>query len=466
MTLKSGYFRFRLLFALAFFLAAQAPHAVAEVWDQLFAEQLESAEGGDPDAQYEVAIMYLSGRGVAQDFDAALHWLELAAGNGSDSAAAKLKRIQSQKKKFTATLAKAEAGQAASQYNLGMMYLKGRGVKQDAASGRQWLEKAAAQSHEKAVTRLAILFLKGEGGAPDYDRARQLLSSVSERSALAQYYLGELYAAGKGVPRDYETAMSWYRKAAENGFSMAGGKIINVEEEIRMQARRKANAEKAAAERQRKRAAAKQNDQRVAAAKAARAEVARKASAAKDREVQKKKVAVVRPAPAAKPAVVLSGLEKLGNARWTAHDKPMEYLPSAVTQCELDNGVLVCFSEELKRESGNQTVLYKVKSEVRQDKGGFAIAYRNLVLGVEDMDIADGDEDASGYDDEVDQGFSIQTGWTRAHQVICQPEGDGAMNCIKDKTHRVRVVEDVQVASTPASSAKPGQQNNAGAKQP
>jgi len=444
MTLKSGFFHFRLLFTLAFCLSVQAPYAAAEVWDQLFREQLESAEGGDPDAQYEVAIMYLSGRGVARDFDAALRWLERAAGNGNDSAAAKLKRIQAQKKKFVAARGKAESGRAAAQYELGMMYLKGRGVKLDAATGRQWLEKAAAQSHEKAITRLAILFIKGQGGAPDYDRAHQLLSSVSERSALAQYYLGELYAAGKGVPRDYETAMSWYRKAAENGFSMAGGKIINVEEEIRMQARRKANAEKAAAERQRKRVLAEQNDQRVAAAKAARAEVARKAGVAKNREAQKKNAAVVHPAPAA----ALSALEKLGNIRWAAHNKPIEYLPSAVTQCELDNDVLVCFSEELKRESGNQTVLYKVKAEVREGKEGFAIAYRNLVLGVEDMDIPDGEDDGAGYDDEVDQGFSIQTGWTRAHQVVCQTDGGKAMNCTKDRTHRVRVVEDVRVAAS------------------
>ncbi len=433
MSVQSEGFCYRSLFAVIFLMASHMVYAGAQVWDQLFEEQLANAEANDPDAQYEVAMMYLSGRGVKKDFDAALGWLGKAAANGNQRAASKLKRLQTQKKKFTSSLRKAESGQAASQYDVGMMYLKGRGVNQDAAQGRQWLEKAAAQSHKKAITRLAILLFKGEGGAPDYTRARQLLGSASESSALAQYYLGEIYASGKGVPRDPRIAMQWYRKAADNGFNMAGGKVINMEEEIRMESRRKANAARLAAARQ----------QRVAEEKQAKAEAARKASAAKARVAAKKKVTV---ATNTKKAKVLSPLEKLALKRWLLHDKPIEYLPSAVTQCELDSGVLFCFSDELKRESGNHTVLYKVKSEVRKTKGGFTITYRNLVLGVENMDVPDEEEDVQGYDDEVDQGFSIQTGWTKAHQVVCKPSGRKALDCIKDKIHTAHLVEDVRLA--------------------
>jgi len=458
MILKSQGLHLNLLIVIVFSSIFYAQHSTAQVWDQLFDEQLESAQSGDADAQYEVAIMYLKGRGVKQDFDETLRWLKKAAENGNEQASSKLRRIQGQKKKFTAALKRAESGDSKAQYDIGMMYLKGRGVEQDAPRARQWLEKAAAQSHEKAVTRLAILLLKGEGGASDYNRAHELLDSISDSSALAQYYLGELYASGKGVSTDYETAVEWYRKAAENGFSMAGGKVINMEEEIRMQARRKANAEKAAAA-QRQQAKREQARQREAARlEAARAEAARNASAAKAKAMaaQKKQLAKAKPEPKPEPkpvakpepvkvAVRLSPLEKLAVTRWSAHNKPMEYLPSAITDCEVENDVLICFSQELKRESGNHTVLYKVKSEVRKKKGGLS---SNLVLGVEDMEVLDDAEDALGYDDEVDQGFAIKTGWTRAHQVDCRHDGDGAMNCTKDKTHRVHVVEDVQVAVT------------------
>jgi len=37
----------------------------------------------------------------------------------------------------------------------------------------------------------------------------------------AQYYLGLMYALGKGLPRDYEKAAIWYRKAAEQGYADA-----------------------------------------------------------------------------------------------------------------------------------------------------------------------------------------------------------------------------------------------------
>ena len=454
---KSQGLYFNLLIVLVFSSFFYAQHSTAQVWDQLFEEQLESAQGGDADAQYEVAIMYLKGRGVEQDFDETLRWLEKAAGNGNEQASSKLRRIQAQKKKFAAALKRAESGDSKAQYNTGMMYLKGRGVKLDAAKGTQWLEKAAAQSHEKAITRLAILLLKGEGGASDYNRAHQLLDSISGSSALAQYYLGELYSSGRGVPRDFEVAVGWYRKAAENGFSMAGGKVINMEEEIRMQARRKVNAEKAAAAvaRQQRAKLEQERQQR----KTALAEAARNASAAKAKAeaAQKKMVAKAKPKPKPAPKPVakpepakvvtrLSPLEKLAVTRWSARNKPMEYLPSAITDCGVENNVLICFSEELKRESGNHTVLYKVKSEVHKKKDGLLIAYRNLVLGVEDMEVMDDAEDALGYDEEVDQGFAIQTGWTRAHQVECRQDGDRAMNCTKDKIHRIHVVEDVQVA--------------------
>lgn len=81
-------------------------------------------------------------------------------------------------------------------------------------------------------------------------------------------------------------------------------------------------------------------------------------------------------------------------------------------------------------------------------KGSFSIAYRNLVLGVENMEVPDDEEDVQGYDDEVDKSFSIQTGWTKAHQVVCKPAGGKALDCVKDKTHHARLVEDVRIAGS------------------
>ena len=77
---------------------------------------------------------------------------------------------------------KAEQGDAEAQYNLGMLYYEGHGVRQDYATARHWWEQAAAQG-----------------------------------TALAQYRLGVLYQKGRGVPQDDATAREWFEKAAAQG---------------------------------------------------------------------------------------------------------------------------------------------------------------------------------------------------------------------------------------------------------
>jgi uncharacterized protein len=39
--------------------------------------------------------------------------------------------------------------------------------------------------------------------------------AASQGNHGAQVRLGEMYADGLGVPQNYQTAVSWYRKAAE-----------------------------------------------------------------------------------------------------------------------------------------------------------------------------------------------------------------------------------------------------------
>ena len=76
----------------------------------------------------------------------------------------------------------ADRGDAAAQYNLGIMYENGRGVRKDDAEAVRWYRKAADQGHLEA-----------------------------------QNNLGAMYEDGHGVPQDYVEAVRWYRKAAING---------------------------------------------------------------------------------------------------------------------------------------------------------------------------------------------------------------------------------------------------------
>lgn len=51
--------------------------------------------------------------------------------------------------------------------------------------------------------------------------AQQLLPRAEQGDAHAQFRLGELYVSGRGVPKDYQKAMQWYRRAAAQGHARA-----------------------------------------------------------------------------------------------------------------------------------------------------------------------------------------------------------------------------------------------------
>ncbi|HHV6447566.1 TPA: tetratricopeptide repeat protein, partial [Haemophilus influenzae] len=50
------------------------------------------------------------------------------------------------------------------QFNLGVMYAKGQGVKQDDFEAVKWFRKAAEQGHAKAQAILGFSYLLGERG--------------------------------------------------------------------------------------------------------------------------------------------------------------------------------------------------------------------------------------------------------------------------------------------------------------
>jgi TPR repeat protein len=416
-----------ILAAVVLLFLYQAPAFSAQMWEELLQEQIEQANAGDADAQYGVGIKYLNGQGVHQNRKEATRWLEKAAASGHEGAKDKLQRMQDQEEQFEKLLSQAEAGDLEAQYQTGIMYLKGKGVEMNGRKARLWVGKAADKGDQKAITRLGKMYYKGEGGEEDYKSALKLFNSVSNDSVLAQYYLGDMYAEGNGVSRNYAAAITWYKKAADGGFGRASGKIINMEEELRMEKRRKKNA-------------AQKEESNKAEAQLAmntrKAKIEQQANAAQlaaDRKAaaqRKEKVAAKT-----KKAPKLTPLEKLASRQWTRKKKAVEYLPSKATECEMENGKLVCFSGLMTRISGSNTVHYRVKSEVTAARGVFYATYRSLVVDV--VSIESDDAELLAYNDEKEQGFHIKTGWTQDHKVECKLNAGGGLDCIKDKTHKI-----------------------------
>ena len=63
----------------------------------------------------------------------------------------------------------AKQGNPSAQYNLGVLYNHGRGVKKDYTLARKWYERAAAQKDANALYSLGVLYHLGQGVSQDYE---------------------------------------------------------------------------------------------------------------------------------------------------------------------------------------------------------------------------------------------------------------------------------------------------------
>ncbi|HHF6569470.1 TPA: tetratricopeptide repeat protein [Haemophilus influenzae] len=91
---------------------------------------------------------------------------------------------------FKLWLPMAEQGDANVQFNLGVMYAKGQGVKQDDFEAVKWFRKAAEQGHAKAQAILGFSYLLGERG-------------VQVNKSLAKEWFGKACDNGEQVGCEY-----------------------------------------------------------------------------------------------------------------------------------------------------------------------------------------------------------------------------------------------------------------------
>ena len=123
---------------------------------------------------------------------------------------------------FLIALKAAQKGSSEAQFNLGLMYERGIGVKQDYAQAVDWYHKAVKQDHAGAQCNLGMMYEKGLGVKEDYAQAVDWYRKAAEQSnAVAQFNLGWIYSNGKGVEANDVEAFNWYFKAAKNGYKSA-----------------------------------------------------------------------------------------------------------------------------------------------------------------------------------------------------------------------------------------------------
>ena len=115
----------------------------------------------------------------------------------------------------------AEQGQAAAQYNLGIMYEYGRGVRQNDVEAARWYRKASVQGVSVAQYKLGIMYDNGWGvPQSDTEAVRWYNNAAKQGHPFAQHDLAFMYAAGTGVAQDYLRAYMWLNIAVEYGNSV------------------------------------------------------------------------------------------------------------------------------------------------------------------------------------------------------------------------------------------------------
>lgn len=182
-------------------MAAAAPH------------YRNAAENGHLEAQYILATMYRTGRGLPQDLNQAIQWYGRSA----------------------------EGGYPMAQFTLGNMHLKGDGVPSNIPMALALLGRAAEQGHPQAQYNLGVYYY-GQGKEEGYRKAENwFLRAASQGESSSQYALGRLYSAPHdGVRLDRVRAYAWYSLAAANGHREAV--TASVELETRLSAAEKASA--------------------------------------------------------------------------------------------------------------------------------------------------------------------------------------------------------------------------------
>ncbi len=67
----------------------------------------------------------------------------------------------------------AEQGNPVAQYNVALMYFKGRGVPQNSAEAERWYTKSAEQGNTGAQRNLGFMYLNGQGIPRNYTQAEK-----------------------------------------------------------------------------------------------------------------------------------------------------------------------------------------------------------------------------------------------------------------------------------------------------
>ncbi len=123
----------------------------------------------------------------------------------------------------------ADAGDAAAQYWVGVMYAQGLGVAPDCREAALRYAAAARQDHPQAAFGLGLMLYRGFAtmqddcpmGPDPAAAAPWLMRAAKLDMPMAQYLVGRMHRTGEGLARSADDAFDWIGKAAASGLGAA-----------------------------------------------------------------------------------------------------------------------------------------------------------------------------------------------------------------------------------------------------
>lgn len=163
------------------------------------------AANGDAIAQYNLGVMFLTGQGVKKN------------------------RRRSVKLHRKA----AEQGLAVAQHGLAILYYRGQGVRRSYAKAGKWFRAAAEQGYPDAQFNLGVMHFNGQGVARDMVEVVKWISLAAGKGHKdALYRLATMYEHGEPFKEDPNEALNWYKKAAARGHKEAAKRVAALSDRL------------------------------------------------------------------------------------------------------------------------------------------------------------------------------------------------------------------------------------------
>jgi TPR repeat protein len=209
-----------------------------------------AADGKDKYAYHGLGKMYDTGTGVEQNYSKAANWFTLASKEDAPYADYRLAQLYESGqgvekdeelssilyKKALDEFVEQEKQQpnAADEFRIANMYLRGLGVEVNPQEAAKWLELCVEKEDPRAQYQLARMYQDGQGIQQDEAKAQELYAASlagflkleqETPASHIEYKIAGMYDRGNGTEPDAAQSYSWYVKAAEGGHPHAAYRV-------------------------------------------------------------------------------------------------------------------------------------------------------------------------------------------------------------------------------------------------